>query len=76
MKPFDSRNCFECTVELHVGECSFEVVPAQELIESVDELRTALNDPSELENLVRSVGPKLEEHSKNGHQLEAVRLRS
>ena len=56
-------------METHVGECSFEVVPVLELIESVDDLRVALNAPAELLE-------KLEEQLKKGRQREDVRLRS
>ena len=53
------------------------MVPALELIESVDELRKALNDPAELlEKLLHFTGPKPMEHSRNEHQQESVRYRS
>ena len=45
-------------MELHLGQCSVKVVPALELIESVDELRTALTKPAEfVEKLDEGMGP-------------------
>ena len=53
------------------------MAPALEQIESVDELRTALNDPAELlEKLLQSTGPKLEKHFTKEHQRENVHYRS